>query len=374
MKYAVLSFLIFLSSVSFSQERTSLIIQKNSEVSLASLLSPILDSKTGIETVYLSQLYLGEGAKLYINRPVTIDAKKIILKSKSTLHTLGNSLTIKTEIFEALNFELSNLNLSEDQRKELMGRIDTRHKEEKHHGKDGESRDSIAGHGKNAVQREGAVFEDAQRGFQGEAGGDGQKGRKSGDLTLYVKRFMGGYFDTRGGDGGRGGKGGRGGNGGQGFSDGNYSRDYGDSIWRRGPSDYQYHFFCDGAEGGESGRGGNGGNGGKGGNVSIFYEEKNLSSERMLLILNEGGKGGEGGLGGEGGEGGAAGSVPIGNPSNRDGGKSGVRRQENHPMKNQVTFWFDGKKGTTGAIGVQGESGADGAQGARQIQKYDFQN
>ncbi|MBI2646035.1 MAG: hypothetical protein HYW85_03240, partial [Deltaproteobacteria bacterium] len=189
--------MVFLSSVSFSQERTSLIIQKNSEVSLSSLTSPILDPKTGIETFYLSQLYLGEGAKLYINRPVTIDAKKIILKSKSTLHTLGNSITIKTEVFDALNFQAPGVNLSEDQRKELMGRIDTRYKEEKHHGKDGQAGQGPANKGRNGQELQGGRIDDPQEGGLGEKGEDGTKGRNAGSITLYAKRWVGGYFDVR---------------------------------------------------------------------------------------------------------------------------------------------------------------------------------
>ncbi len=365
-----------LSSVSFGEERASVIIQKNTEVSLTSLVSPILNPKTGIETVYISQLYLGEGAKLYLNRPVTIDAKKIILKPKSTLHTLGNSLTIKTDVFDALHFDLSDLNLSEDQRKDLMGKIDTRSKEEKHNGKDGESKQGAASPGKNALSRSGnpppgyyplmVIFENAQGGSAGEAGGNGQGGRNGGDFTLYVNQFKGGYFDTRGGMGGRGGQGGKGGNGGSGYNHPANGADFDSAIWDN--SGRQYQFFCDGGNGGEGGRGGNGGNGGNGGGAFIFYKDEDLSSERSLFILNDGGKGREGGRGGEGGESGAFGSVPIGRI------KPGVRRYEHPQIQGRIDYFFDGNKGAPGTSGVRGEKGSDGAQGARQVQKYESKN
>ncbi len=376
MKCAVLSFWVgFLSfSFAFSQERTNLIIQKNTEVSLSSLVSPVLDSEKGTETFYLSSLYLGEGAKLYINRSATINAKKIILKPKSTLHTLGNSLTLKTDVFEALNFQPPGLNLSEDQRKELMGRIDTRTKEEKHQGQDGQSGQGGRGKGEDAhlymVYPQRA--DNPQNGFQGADGEVGQKGRNAGSIILTVKKFWGGYFDARGGDGGKGGNGEKGGAGGNGLRWGRPSYDphpteeppsldggLDDLIWPGNSiSPDPVGVFMHGVSGGTGGNGGAGGDGGKGGAVIINCEEDSSTPDRTFFVFSQGGKGGERGEGGLGGDGGNAGKVPLTARGYHLTGK----------------YWFYGKQGTAGTAGTQGSRGTDGVQGARQVQKYDSQN
>lgn len=372
MKCAVLSFCVFLSTVSFSQERTSLIIQKNVEASLTSLVSPILDSETGEETVYVNQLYVGENAKLYIQRPLTINAKKVILKSKGTIHTLGNSLTLKTEVFEALNFKPLESNLSDDQRKDLMGRIDTRHKEELHHGKNGVDKQSVADKGKNG-ESDGSHIEDPKEGSSGEKGEDGTEGKNAGSLTLYVKTFLGGYFDARGGNGGQGGKGGKGGPGGDGFPLETYASKWrNDVLWNEMTGE-QIRFFNNGAKGGPGGQGGHGKKGGNGGNVSIFYKESDSSSEKILYIFNEGGKGGKEGKKGDGGEGGKGVTVSILKDSNRFGDIEGRLRKVVTAI-GDIFLYHDGEDGAQGLLGQPGSHGEDGIAGevTRPIQKYDF--
>src|SRR3989338_6489443 len=168
-------FFAFVPSLVYSAERPDVIIKKNAQASLASVVKTIHRPGETLPTFFINELIVGEGADLYLAEDVTINAKRIILKSGSVISTLGHSLTLKTDEFLVLNFNPNDLSLTQDQKKTVMGRIDTRFREGYHDGKNGQEHPpTIQPKGRNAylaprplyITREGGNL--AEPGISGE--------------------------------------------------------------------------------------------------------------------------------------------------------------------------------------------------------------
>src|SRR3989344_2520804 len=176
----LLSLLIFLTLQGhlFAVDRTDIILRKNTSVLLTKVLSPV--KRHGFLVFDLNRVYLDEGAKLYLDAPAEIKARSIELRPGSAILTLGNPITIRTEVFMPGVMDEDFWSLDYSIKIRQMGSVDTRHRTN-HDGIDGAAgRDAQRGEdaGRDAIKN--AVVAGppwvAGKGLNGERGEDGRQG------------------------------------------------------------------------------------------------------------------------------------------------------------------------------------------------------
>ncbi len=314
-----------MSTDGLAQDRLDIFIHPGTTVSLIDLF-PVSMNKSSKPTLNVQEFHVGSEAKIVIQSPISLNAKKIGLEPNSRVLTVGNSLHIKSDEFLAVS-------------PNGFAIIDTRSLESATSGSDATR---IPEPSPNCNYNQGVNVKQASVGYSGLSGGDGRHGAAAGSLTIVTQKFLGGNFILTDGDGGHGGFGGVGGMGGRGL---NESNQFGHMSFNDWPCGMYVHpnlgELMTGGQGGDGGAGGRGGQGGHGGNLTISCEEFRAASEENFRANVSGGRGGSSGNPGPGGAGGEGGTVM-------------------REMTRQLEQGHTGSMGPMGSIGISGVSGDDG--------------